>query len=227
MSLNQIKGFFTKRDRILRYLLLKCSASGSECTLKEIAEAVKLSPTGARHYLIMLENEGVISRSEIQGRSGRPATTYFLTDTGMESFPKAYTNFGISLLEEVRKKYGREEMINLLENIGKKRALVIKVKMNETIGTDDIFVSTKKVLEELVHIFEENGKFPELVEEKESFIFKNHNCLYYNIAMQEPLVCKVTETMMNELTNGVAVKEKCIRDGGEACFFRIKKQRKK
>ena len=226
MSLKQLKGFFTKRDRILRYLLISCSSSKSGCTLKEIAAAVMLSPTGTRHYLTILENEGVISRSEIQGKAGRPAIAYFLTDNGMDKFPKAYTDFGISLLEEVKNKFGREAMIELLEKIGKKKATRIQAKLKEITGTDGLDIVSKKVLEEVGNIFEENGKFPELLEEEESFIFKNHNCLYYNIAKHEPLVCKVTETMMTELTNDNAVKEKCIREGDEACFFRIKKVKK-
>ncbi|MHA2051950.1 MAG: FaeA/PapI family transcriptional regulator, partial [Candidatus Hodarchaeales archaeon] len=68
MAQKQIEGYLTKRDRILRYLLLNCTSSEEGCTLKEIASAVMLSPTGARHYLNILENEGLVFHSEMQGK---------------------------------------------------------------------------------------------------------------------------------------------------------------
>ncbi|MHA2175822.1 MAG: helix-turn-helix transcriptional regulator [Candidatus Hodarchaeales archaeon] len=247
MSQKQIEGYITKRGRILRYLLLNCSSSERGCTLKEIASAVLLSPTGTRHYMTILENEGLISHSEMQGKAGRPAMTYFLTNNGLNSFPKAYTDFSISLLEEIKNQFGLnsfpkaytdfsisllEEIKNqfgervtteLLEKIGQKRAQRVQAKLTETIGMNKSQVSLKKSLKEMVKIFEENGKFPELLEEEEFFILKNHNCLFYDIAKQEPLVCRVTETIMAELTNEMAIKEECIRDGDKACVFRIKK----
>ncbi|MHA2347088.1 MAG: helix-turn-helix transcriptional regulator [Candidatus Hodarchaeales archaeon] len=223
MSQKQIEGYITKRGRILRYLLLNCSSSERGCTLKEIASAVLLSPTGTRHYMTILENEGLISHSEMQGKAGRPAMTYFLTNNGLNSFPKAYTDFSISLLEEIKNQFGERVTTELLEKIGQKRAQRVQAKLTETIGMNKSQVSLKKSLKEMVKIFEENGKFPELLEEEEFFILKNHNCLFYDIAKQEPLVCRVTETIMAELTNEMAIKEECIRDGDKACVFRIKK----
>jgi predicted ArsR family transcriptional regulator len=223
MSQKQIEGYITKRGRILRYLLLNCSSSERGCTLKEIASAVLLSPTGTRHYMTILENEGLISHSEMQGKAGRPAMTYFLTNNGLNSFPKAYTDFSISLLEEIKNQFGELVTTELLEKIGQKRAQRVQAKLTETVGMNKSQVSLKKSLKEMVKIFEENGKFPELLEEEEFFILKNHNCLFYDIAKQEPLVCRVTETIMAELTNEMAIKEECIRDGDKACVFRIEK----
>ncbi|MHA2306022.1 MAG: helix-turn-helix transcriptional regulator [Candidatus Hodarchaeales archaeon] len=223
MSQKQIKEYLTKRDRILRYLLLNCFSNEEGCTLKEIASAVMLSPTGTRHYLTILENEGLIFHSEMQGKTGRPAMAYFLTSNGLNSFPKAYTDFSVSLLEEIKNKFSEGVIIDLLEEVGRREAGKIKAKLKETIGMTQSRVDLKNSLREIVNIFEENGNFPELLEDEESFILKNYNCLFYDIVMQEPLVCRVTETIMAELTNEMAVKEKCIRDGDGACLFRIKK----
>ncbi|MHA2167708.1 MAG: helix-turn-helix transcriptional regulator [Candidatus Hodarchaeales archaeon] len=223
MAQKQIEGYLTKRDRILRYLLLNCTSSEEGCTLKEIASAVMLSPTGARHYLNILENEGLVFHSEMQGKAGRPAMAYFLTGNGLNKFPKAYVEFSISLMEEIKERYGEKTINELLDAVGRKSAARIKTKLNKVIGLKKSNKSLKTALKEIVKIFEENGKFPELSEDEVSYTLKNYNCLFYDIVKQEPLVCRVTETIMAELTNEMAVKVKCIKDGDGVCLFKIDK----
>lgn len=217
--------FVTKRELILRHLLRNRSSPEEFCTIKAIASAVSLSPTGTRHYLTILEKEGLVIHSEKQRKSGRPARIFSLTNRGVNTFPKAYTEFSIKLLEEVKTQFGESAAINLLEEIGRKKATSINSKLRERSFAKSSSESLKQTLMELVDALEEEGQFPELIENRESFILKNYNCLFYDIVMEEPLVCKVTETLMAQLTNNVAVKEKCLRDGDECCLFRIKKNK--
>jgi len=79
--------FQSKRDKILHFLLIYQSPSKESCTLKDIASAMRLSTTGVRHYLNVLENEGLVTRREKQGSTGRPAMVYSLTDEGYNTFP--------------------------------------------------------------------------------------------------------------------------------------------
>jgi predicted ArsR family transcriptional regulator len=215
--------FVTKRELILHHLLRNCSSPKEFCTIKSIASAVSLSPTGTRHYLTILENEGLVTHSEKQRKSGRPARIFSLTTRGFNAFPKAYTEFSFDLLDEVKTQFGESAAINLLEQIGRKKAIKISSKLKERGIAIESSGSLKKMLMELVDVFEEEGTFPELIEDNKSFILKNYNCLFYDIAMKEPLVCKLTETLMAQLTNNVAVKEKCLKDGDDCCLFRIKK----
>lgn len=225
MAQHETDTFFTKRELILRHLLRNRSSPEEFCTLKTIASAVSLSPTGTRHYLTILENEELVTHSEKQSKSGRPAMIFSLTNRGFNTFPKAYTEFSVTLLDEVKTKFGESAAINLLEQIGRKKATKINLKLKERSIAKKSSGSLKQKLMEIVDVFEEEGKFPELIENRESFILKNYNCLFYDIVMEEPLVCKVTETLMAQLTNNVAVKEKCLRDSDECCLFRIKKYR--
>jgi predicted ArsR family transcriptional regulator len=223
MAENQINEHLSKRKRILRYLLLTCSSFEGGCTLKEIAAAVMLSPTGARHYLTNLEKEGLIFLSEKKNLSGRPATTYSLTNKGFNTFPKAYTEFSINLLEEVKAEYGEKAAIHLLENIGRKKAAKMNVKLTQKIVKAKSPEIVREQIQRITDIFRQNGKIPELLEDDKFFIIKNYNCLYYDIVMEEPLVCKVTETVMNELTDHMAQRVSCIREGDKSCIFKIKK----
>ncbi|MHA2245845.1 MAG: helix-turn-helix transcriptional regulator [Candidatus Hodarchaeales archaeon] len=223
MSHSERKAFVGKRERILQFLLINRSSTGEGCSLKDIAQALNLSTTGLRHYLNMLENEGLLTHTEKQGKTGRPAMIYSLTETGLNVFPKAYTDFSVSLLNEIKSRLGEKVTIEILESIGKKNATKILRLMNNNLEEGRSFDSLQQKLKSIVEIFNEWGKFPELIEEESSFLLKNYNCLYHDIVKEEPLVCKVTETIISELVNDRSTKEKCIRDGCECCLFRIMK----
>ncbi len=223
MSQKPVEGHLTKRDRILHYLLLNCSSSNEGCTLKEIATAVTLSPTGTRHYLTMLESEGLVSLSEKRGAAGRPAMTYSLTGTGLNTFPKAYTELSIYLLKEIKSEFGEKVIIDLLEKIGRKIATRMNFKLSQEKLHSESPEVVKQELDKIIELFEQNGKIPELSEDEDHFIIKNHNCLYYDVVLEEPLVCKLTETVIKELTDHMAIKMACIREGDESCAFKIKK----
>ena len=225
MAQHETGTFFTKRELILHHLLRNRVSPEEFRTIKAIASAVSLSPTGTRHYLTTLENEGLVTYSEKQRKSGRPVRTFSLTNRGVNTFPKAYTEFSLNLLEEVKTQFGESATINLLEKIGRKKATKINLKLKERSFAKESSRSLKQTLMELVDVLEEEGLFPELSENRESFILKNYNCLFYDIVLEEPLACKVTETLMAQLTNNMAVKEKCLGDGDDFCLFRIKKNK--
>ncbi|MCK4849108.1 MAG: hypothetical protein KAT16_08795, partial [Candidatus Heimdallarchaeota archaeon] len=59
------------------------------------------------------------------------------------------------------------------------------------------------------------------------FELRNYNCLVFGIVQQNPLVCQVDETIVSELANVEAKKEKCIREGDGVCLYRIYKKKPK
>lgn len=226
MSYSEQKGFTAKREKILQFILRNRSPTGEGCSAKEIAIALDLSTTGLRHYLNILENEGLLTHTEKQGKTGRPAMVYSLTETGLNAFPKAYSEFSISLLNEIKNRFGESVTIEILEEIGKKTARKMLRRMTNILEADEPFDSLHQKLQSIVEVFYEYGKFPELIEDESSFLLKNYNCLFYDIVKEEELVCKVTETIITELVGNDLIKEKCIRDGCECCLFRIMKKSK-
>ncbi|MHA1979206.1 MAG: helix-turn-helix transcriptional regulator [Candidatus Hodarchaeales archaeon] len=215
--------FKTKREKILQYLLLNRSPTGEKCSLKEIAKAIGLSATGIRHYLNTMENEGLISYTERQGKTGRPSMIYSLTEMGLNAFPKAYAEFSIDLLDEIKSRFGENVTLEILQSIGSKNARMMLRGMTDTLEKGKSLDSLQQKLSGIVEVFRGYGKFPELIEEKSSYILKNYNCLYYDIVKDEPMVCMVTETVISELTDSEVTKEQCLRDGDESCLFRINK----
>jgi predicted ArsR family transcriptional regulator len=212
------------REKILQYLLLNRSNKSDCCTVKDIALALSLSTNAARQYLVILEKEGLVVRTEKKGITGRPAMLYSLHEDALDTFPKQYVDFGVKLIEEVKEQFGEQETLKMLKKVGEKIADEVMPMLRENIeksgGSLD---SVEDRLKSIVKIYHEYGKYPELIEDENSFGLKNYNCLVFGIAKEDPLVCKVDETIVSELAGKRATKERCIRDGDDCCLYRIRK----
>jgi predicted ArsR family transcriptional regulator len=217
--------FISTREKILRYLLLNRSSSGECCSIKQIATELGLSTNAARQYMVVLEKDGLVVRTERKGATGRPAMTYTLTDNAFEFFPKVYRDLAIYLVDLIKSRHGVAETVTILEMVGKRIAAeikeIIESKMDRTESFDSLPV--KQRLEKVAEVFQEYGKFPELKEDETSFSLLNYNCLVYGVVRHDPLVCKVDETMIAELAGQKCSKEKCLRDGDACCLYRIQK----
>lgn len=214
------------RDKILQYLLLSRSDSSGGRTIKEIALAHELSVNAARQYLVILEKEGFVSQKERKGETGRPARVYYLTEDAIEVFPKVYKDFSLSLISQIKKELGVKTAKKILEGVGKGLAKELKEEMRHDLEGCKDTDPLKHRLECIVKIYKKYGKYPELIEDENSFGLKNYNCLVYGLTKEDPIVCLVDEVMVSELAGSKAIKEKCIRDGDECCLYRIQKPKK-
>ncbi|MHA1976351.1 MAG: helix-turn-helix transcriptional regulator [Candidatus Hodarchaeales archaeon] len=220
MEINQV---LSSKDKILQYLLLSGSTTNGFRTVKEIADILSISINATRQYLVVLEKEGLVSRKQQKSTTGRPAILYSLHPDALESFPKTYRDFSIKLLAEVQERIGNEATSELLKEVGKQIAEEVKPEVLANIEQGGSFESLRDRLNAIVKIYEIYGKFPELLEDEDSFALKNYNCLIFGVAKENALACMVDETIVSELAGVPAQKERCIRNGDECCLYRIKK----
>ncbi len=226
MVISATDQFLTSREKILQFLLVHCSASNSSCTVKDIASELDISVNAARQYLVILEKEGYVMRSQRKSKTGRPAITYSLHESALETFPKVYSDFSVKLLNEIKQKIGITKSVEILENVGRQIADEVRPVLKEKIlAKKGSLNSLKDRLEGVAEIYQDYGKYPELLEDDDSYALKNFNCLIFGIAKEDPLVCKVDETIVTELIGTEAKKEKCLRDGDAYCLYRIIKER--
>jgi predicted ArsR family transcriptional regulator len=192
--------------------------------VKEIAGKLELTPNGVRQHLGVLEREKLVVLKEKKGKLGRPAIVYSLHDNAMEHFPKVYDEFTLSLLEEIEQRFGKEEIVDILEKIGKQIVgnLVKDYRLNldEVVSNEQL----KQRIDNIVKIYSDFGKFPDLIEEEDSYLLKNYNCLVYSICEKNPNVCKVDEKIVEELLGTKSIKEKCIRNGDGYCLYKVSKK---
>ncbi len=213
----------SSKDKILQYLLLSGSTAEDSCTVKEIADHLKISINATRQYLIVLEKEGLVIRTTQKSTTGRPAILYSLHPDAIEEFPKQYRDFSIKLLAEVQEKLGVRATIEVLRKVGKQIADELQPYVKTNIEPGGSYNSLRDRLHAVVKVYHQYGKFPELLEDDVSFALKNYNCLIFGVAKENSLACTVDESIVSELVNTPAVKEKCIRKGDECCLYRIKK----
>ncbi|MFX0171438.1 MAG: helix-turn-helix transcriptional regulator [Candidatus Hodarchaeota archaeon] len=214
---------FPARERILYFLMQQGSLSdeNADFTVKTIASSLNLSTNVVWNYLLTLEKEGFVLKKEKKGKSGRPAMVYSISEKGIELFPKTYMEFCITILDEIKVTYGEKGLQMLFSNIGKKLALDISDQMKGQLS--DAVDSLEFKLNKLVGIFEEHGTFPKLDEDETTYTLTNYNCLMHGVAKVNPMICKVDETMINELIGQSVFREKCVGNGDGYCRFWIKK----
>ncbi|MFX0125438.1 MAG: helix-turn-helix transcriptional regulator [Candidatus Hodarchaeota archaeon] len=217
--------YVTTREKILQFLLQNRSSEETS-SIKEIADKLDISINATRQYLIVLEKEGLVVKSQKKGASGRPAMGYAITEDALGVFPKNYADFSVKLINEIRERIGVSKTNEILIEVGKRIADEIRDEVEAEIKPGTDIDPLQNRLEAVAKIYLKYGKYPELVEEEDSFALKNLNCLIYEIAKADPLVCTVDETIVSELVGKKAIKEKCLRQGDECCLYRIKKNDK-
>ncbi|UCG03829.1 MAG: hypothetical protein JSW11_07545 [Candidatus Heimdallarchaeota archaeon] len=217
------------RLEILSFLLVNSNIQDESkgCSIKDMAKTFDLSPNAIRQYLIELEKDNLVIRKKKKGKTGRPAMTYFLHKNALTIFPKAYADFSIRLLKRVLKNYGEEEARNLLIEMGKEKAEEMKIKLTSKLNEKNTNShSLKDKIDAISEVFHDYGSFPKIIEDEESFIIKNHNCLIYDIVQNFPAACVVDETLVSELVGEKADKVQCLSEGDMLCVYRINKSEK-
>jgi predicted ArsR family transcriptional regulator len=215
--------FVSSRQKILQFLLVNRNAPDRAVTVKDIAAELDISVNAARQYLVNLEKEGLVLRSQRKSVTGRPAMAYALHESALETFPKQYVDFAVKMLTQIRDRFGVKLTQDVLEDVGKQIAEEVAPFIKEDLGKELNEATLGERVEAVTHILRDYGKFPTLVETDDSYDIQNFNCLVYGIVKQDPLVCKVDETIMSELIGKKCEKVKCIRDGDECCLYSVKK----
>ncbi|MFX1511447.1 MAG: helix-turn-helix transcriptional regulator [Promethearchaeota archaeon] len=214
------------RKQILQHLLMQSyTPTGHGSSIKRIAKELNLSINTIRQHLTILEKEDLVFRKVERGKTGRPAIVYYLHDNAFETFPKVYVEFALDLIEEVESEYGTGSLVSILDKIGVKIANRIIEEIERNYQVPDFKdLSTKERLEYICKIFDYYGKYPDLVEEEDSFAMLNYNCLVYKLTKANMLVCRVDEAILRELIGQPVKKELCLREGDRYCLYRIFKK---
>src|SRR5437764_9472869 len=79
-------------------------------TIAQLADELQLTGEAVRQQLLQLQREGWIesrvTRAAERGRTGRPATSYSLTEAGDHLFPKQYDALNVAMLDAISEELG-------------------------------------------------------------------------------------------------------------------------
>ncbi|MFB5195933.1 helix-turn-helix transcriptional regulator [Neobacillus sp. KR4-4] len=197
------------RRRIVR--AIKTSGASS---MSELASLLDMSGEAVRQHLLHLERDGWIVRiSEKQNGIGRPHIRYQLTSAGEHLFDKNYDHLTIEVIDTMVKHLGMSALKNLLaamveERVREWEPKLLGLNINERIKVlKDFYVKDDSYME-----IDKKGKDYSLIE---------RNCPFHNVALERPILCSVTVSVLTRLLGCKVYREQRLQNGDGCCAFRI------
>lgn len=146
-------------------------------------------------------------------RTGRPATTYRLSEAGENLFPKRYDDLVVALLDATEEALGPDAALRVLEHLAEMRIRALEPSVAGR--------SLEEKTEALRNWYGEGDPWMERSRDGDDFRLVERNCPFYNTAMRRPVLCAVSINALSR-TLGVRVdREETFQNGDGRCVFRV------
>jgi predicted ArsR family transcriptional regulator len=199
----------TTRQQILEHL-----QRHGRATVKELGQLLRLTSTGIRQHLTVLERDGLVLASEERGRVGRPTLVYTLTEKAETLFPKGYDELAIALLEEIRAEEGSERLYQLLHRVAQRLAESFWERVQGK--------SLAQRVEETALILQEQGCLVDWEPRDGEFFLHEFTCPLSKIAKQDSSVCTLHLELVRLLTGADTRLVRSLLRGERSCTYRIR-----
>ena len=199
----------TTRQQILEHL-----QRHGRATVKELGQLLRLTSTGIRQHLTVLERDGLVLASEERGRVGRPTLVYTLTEKAETLFPKGYDELAIALLEEIRAEEGSERLYQLLHRVAQRLAESFWERVQGK--------SLAQRVEETALILQEQGCLVDWEQRDGEFFLHEFTCPLSKMAKQDSSVCTLHLELGRLLTGADTRLVRSLLRGERSCTYRIR-----
>jgi predicted ArsR family transcriptional regulator len=200
------------RQQIIEYL-----RRHGRATVKELGKLLKLTSTGIRQHLTVLERDGLVDAHEERGRVGRPTLVYSLTDKADALFPKTYDELASVLLEEVRAADGNQRVHELLHRVAERMAEPYEGRMDGK--------PLPRRVEETARIMEEQGCLVDVRAEGEEYFIDEYTCPFLKVAQEDRAICALHVDFVRILSGGDTRLSHSLLRGERSCTYRIREAR--
>lgn len=202
------------RRRIL--LLLK---HRGRATTTELAQELGVSHEAVRRHLIQLGQEGVIKpecqEDEDDGRvSGRPPVAYCLTPEGDHFFPKRYAELATLFLDAISD--GASGEVEVLSRVTK-----LRISRLGASGEGEL----KNRVRALQNVYLDRDPYLDIRREGNDYLIVEKNCPFLSVALERPVICSTTVSLMREVLGLEVVREERFQDDDGRCTFRVMSDR--
>jgi len=199
----------TTRQQILDYL-----QRHGRATVKELGQLLRLTSTGIRQHLTVLERDGLVLAREERGRVGRPTLVYTLTEKAEALFPKSYDELATALLEEIRASEGSERLYQLLQRVAQ--------RMAESFWERVQGKSLAQRVKETALILQEQGCLVDWEQQDGEFLLHEFTCPFSKVAKQDSSVCTLHLELVRLLTAADTRLVRSLLRSERACTYRIR-----
>ncbi|WP_025916446.1 metalloregulator ArsR/SmtB family transcription factor [Herminiimonas sp. CN] len=200
------------RQKELLKLLLKKKAG---MTADELSEQLAITRNAVRQHLAALENDRLVRKSATRPSGGRPQQLYALTDKGHELFPRHYSWLAQLLLESMQDEAGADAVGERLSILGERVAAQLR-------SQHPALQQPQEAVQELAAIMEQMGYAAcGTVDASNTPVIEADNCVFHNLAMQNPDVCKFDLALLSSFTGSTVEHHECMAKGGNVCRFKF------
>ncbi|HEV7923400.1 MAG TPA: winged helix-turn-helix transcriptional regulator [Thermoanaerobaculia bacterium] len=187
-------------------------------TIARLADELQLTGEAVRQQLLQLQRDGWIESkidrvAHERGRTGRPATTYSLTEAGDHLFPKSYDALGVAMLDAVATELGPEAMTRMLGRVCDDRVAQVAPAIRGLPLRDRVDAMKN------LYIFQD--PYMEMAETEDGFLLVERNCPFFNVAMRRPAICSVSVNALTRLLGVRVEREERFQDGDGRCVFHV------
>ncbi len=187
-----------------RRQILEALRYGGALTVDDLTARLHLTRTAVRAHLAALRAEGLVSHHGLRRGRHRPSVVYALTPAADHLFPKAYEEFALALLEELRRE-GNGLLGRVLRRIGDRWIAQDLPRVQELRG--------RARVERVLDILTERGFMPTLVPSPGGLLLREHNCPLMRLAVADAEVCQMVHRWLEALCGVPVSRTQCMRSG--------------
>lgn len=187
-------------------------------TIAQLAEELQLTGEAVRQQLLQLQREGwveaKITRDPERIRTGRPATSYSLTEAGDHLFPKEYDALSVAVIDAVADELGPEAMKRVLSRIYEERVSAAEGPLRD--------LPLEARVEALKNLYIDHDPFMDVEKTDGGFRLIERNCPFLNTAMRRPALCSVSVNALTRLLGVRVEREEKFQLGDNRCVFSVR-----
>lgn len=194
------------REAILRDLL------SEDYSAIELEERLGINESAIRRHLDILEQRGYVEHYFEKANRGRPKKRYKITVEGRNVFPQRTPMLFTFLAENVRERYGEEELREMFSAVASNFA--------EELASD---IEEDERLEKVVRSFHEFGFYASLEEKDGKYVIHYENCVFGEVLEDVgDVLCDLHEEIVANVFPDYRVeKAKTLARGDSTCVDKL------
>jgi predicted ArsR family transcriptional regulator len=182
----------------------------SPATATEIAARLELTYNAVRSHLNALHRDGLVQTGGMQRGETRPAVLFELAPGVDEAMSRAYIPFTAQVLRELGERLSESELDDVMGSVGRRLAS----QWSRPQG------SLRQRVEAAAAVLQSLGAPNEIETGDGTLTIRGFGCLLASAVGEQPAVCRVMESMLEELIDA-PVAECCDRGERPRCCFAV------
>lgn len=205
-----MKHLHDNQQKILEHLFGRPDGA----SLDELAAHLGLTRTAVQQHVLRLLDLGYLAYADTKGSVGRPRRKYFLSDEGIEVFPKKYSWLANAILAQLAQDLGPGGSRAFMQGLADAVAASLAPQLDPAEPPASRLRKVTELMNELGYraVLKPGGASGEAAIEAV-------NCVYHSVAKVHPELCQFDVSLI-ERVSGMGVRlETCIARGGAVCRF--------